>query len=160
MTTTIFLEKSQRFENKNLINEIANSVFGSEELAAFSEEFVPVRCRVPKPKSEHFANFILNSPRLLWAIQYNSITVGFILIGDMPHRNSMGISINSEYSNKGVASQAFNQIKSHPEISYPVYGYTSVRNINAQRFMDSIGFKREPENINFCGENSFKYKLE
>jgi RimJ/RimL family protein N-acetyltransferase len=160
MTTTIFIEKSQRLANRNLINEIANSVFGSEEKAAFSEEFVPVRCRVPKPKSEQFANYLLNSPRLLWAIQFNKTTVGFILIGDMPHRNAMGISINHEYYRKGVASEAFSQIKSHSEISYPVFGYTSVRNINAQRFMESIGFKREPENIDFCGENSYKYKLE
>ena len=78
----------------------------------------------------------------------------------MPHRNAMGISINSEYSRKGVATEAFNQIKSHPEISYPVFGNTSVRNINAQRFMERIGFKREPETIDFCGENSFKYKFE
>ena len=160
MTTTIFIEKSQRFANRNLINEIANSVFGSDEKAAFSEEFVPVRCRVPYPKSEQFANYLLNSPRLLWAIQYDNTTVGFILIGDIPHRNAMGISINHKYSRRGVASEAFSQIKSHPEISYPVFGYTSVRNINAQKFMESIGFKREPENIDFCGENSYKYILE
>jgi RimJ/RimL family protein N-acetyltransferase len=160
MTTTIFIEKSQRLVNKSIINEIANSVFGTDVQAAFSEEFVPMRCRVPNPKSVHFANFISNSPKLLWAIQYNKITVGFIIIGDMPHSNAMGIIINSEYSGKGIASEAFNQIRTHPEICYPIFGYTSIRNINAQKFMERIGFKREPENIDFCGENSYKYKLE
>ena len=57
MTTTIFIEKNQRFANQNLINEIADSVFGSEEQVAFSEKFVPVGCRVPSPKSQNFANF-------------------------------------------------------------------------------------------------------
>ena len=161
MTTTIFIERSLRHIPANgiLINEIANSVFGSVEQSAFSEEFIPVRCRVPNPKSEHFANFLLNSPRLLWAIQYNSTTVGFILIGDIPHRNAIGISINSEYSSKGIALEAFNQIKSHPEICFPLFGYTSIRNINAQKFMERIGFKRELENIVFCGENSYKYRF-
>ena len=42
----------------------------------------------------------------------------------------------------------------------PVFAYTSVRNINAQKFMERIGFKREPEKIDFCGEKSFKYKLD
>jgi RimJ/RimL family protein N-acetyltransferase len=159
MTNSIFIEKSQRFANQNLINEIADSVFGSSEQAAFSEEFVPEGCRVPNPKSQNFARFLLNVPKLLWAIRYENRTVGFILIQDMPHRNAMGIIINSVYSKKGIALEAFNQIKSHPEIIYPIFGYTSIRNINAQRFMERLGFEREPENIDFCGENSFKYKL-
>lgn len=160
MTTTIFIARNERIENKILITEIADSVFGTVEQSTFSEEFVPLRCRVPSPKSQNFERFLFNVPKLLWAIQYENRTVGFILIQDMPHRNAMGISINSEYSGKGVATEAFNQIKSHLEISFPVFGYTSVRNKNAQRFMERIGFKKEPENIDFCGENSFKYKLE
>jgi RimJ/RimL family protein N-acetyltransferase len=160
MTTTIFIEKNQRIANKNLINEIADSVYGSIEQAAYSEEFIPERGRVQIPKNKIFANFLLSSPKLLWAIQYDNTTVGFILIGDMPHHNAMGISINSEYSRKGIATEAFNQIKTHPEISYPVFGYTSVRNVNAQGFLERIGFIKEPGKINFLGEISLKYKIE
>jgi len=160
MTTIIFIEKNQRNSKKIIINEIADAVFGSEEQIAFSDEFVPLGGRVPNPKSQNFARYLLNVPRLLWAVKYENITVGFILIHDQPHQNAMGISINSNYSRRGIATEAFNLIKNQLEMTYPVFGYTSIRNISAQRFMEKIGFINQNENINFCGEDSFKYKFE
>ena len=160
MTTTIFIPINERNAKRNLIEEISEVVFGNEEQANFAEEFVPVRCRVPNPKTTFFTNFLIKGPRLLWAIQYNGKTVGFILIGDSPHNNAIGFSINSEYSNKKITSDAFEMIRHHGEIAYPLYGYTSTRNVSAQRFMEKVGFLRQPNTVDFCGEDSFQYKLE
>lgn len=160
MITTVLIERHQRFANQNLIDDIANAVFGNVEQANFSEEFVPEAGRVPNPKKRNFANFLLNGPKLLWAIQYDDKTVGFIIIQDMPYPNAVGISINSDYSGKGIASEAFKQIKSNSRVVFPLFGYTSVRNIKAQSLMEKLGFVKQSEEINFCGENSVKYKLE
>jgi RimJ/RimL family protein N-acetyltransferase len=160
MTSVIFIPRTDRNTKRALINEISEAVFGTDEQSYFSEEFVPVRCRVPEPKVQVFSNFLINQAKLLWAVQFDGKTVGFILISDLPHSNSVGFSIHSDYARKGICSTAFDLIRNAPEILFPLYGATSTRNVNAQLFMEKQGFEREANTFDFCGEESFKYRLD
>ncbi|GAA4074104.1 hypothetical protein GCM10022389_19560 [Flavobacterium cheonanense] len=160
MTSVLFIPRTDRNTKRALINEIAEAVFGTAEQSAFSEEFVPVGGRVPAPKKENFANFLINVPELLWAVQYNEKTIGFILIFNIPDPSSIGFSINSNFANKGIATDAFTLVRHSTLIKYPIFGSTSTRNTIAQHFMLKQGFVQLPQSFNFCGEESFKYRLD
>jgi RimJ/RimL family protein N-acetyltransferase len=156
MTTTIFIPLNERRNHFPLLSEIAEACFGDNDKANFSEEFVPPGGKVPAPKAENFVRFLGSRPKLLWAIQHNAKTVGFILISDIPYQNSIGFGIDVNYAGKGIVTEAFNQIKCHEQIIYPLYGYTSVNNTRANNLLTKLGFELNGE-VNFLGEHSFKY---
>lgn len=160
MTNVIFIPRTDRNTNRVLINEIAEAVFGTSEQSDFSEAFVPIGGKVPSPKKENFARFLINTPELLWAVQYNEKTVGFILIFNIPDPSSIGFSINSKFAHKGIATAAFNLVRYSTLIKYPIFGSTSARNTIARNFMLKQGFVQEPLPFNFCGEESFKFRLD
>jgi RimJ/RimL family protein N-acetyltransferase len=136
-----------------------STVFENIEQTEFMEEFVPVGARVPAPKITNFSLFLRNTPRLLWAIQENNITVGFIFVLNNANRDTIGIGINKQYANNGVATRAFNLIRNHQELNYPLTGATSERNVAAQKLMERLGFEKEPTTFNFYGETSYRYTL-
>ena len=88
MTTAEFIPKENRNINSELIFQISNAVFGDIDKIKFSDNFVPLQGRVPEPKVQMFSSFLMNIPQCLWAVRYNNIVVGFILISNMPHQNS------------------------------------------------------------------------
>lgn len=156
MTTTIFIPLNERREHFPLLTEIAEACFGDNDKVNFSEEFVPPRGKVPAPKADNFVRFLVSDPKLLWAIQYNGKTVGFILISDIPHNNSIGFGIDVNYAGKGIVPEAFNQIKCNEKIQYPLEGYTSQENTRANKLMIKLGFKLLGQ-VNFMGEKSNHY---
>lgn len=160
MIRTKFIPRNERLENYQLIREISEAIFGSDDDTNFAEFFVPLGGRVPKPQSENFEKFLINAPTCLWAIYSGDCVVGFILIGDIPHPNSIGFSINSKYSNQGIMKKAWKQICDNPNITYPLNAYTSKRNELAKKLLGSLEFNQMKNEIDFCGESSFHYKKE
>lgn len=155
-----FLPITERTAHLEVINAIANAIYGNEDEVKFTEEYIPLNGRVPAPKVANFANYLIRGPRLLWVIKSGATIVGFILVSDTPFQNALGIGINSQYARRGVISQALNQIKYNKEMRYPLCGYTSERNIPAQKTVKKLGFEKENDIVIFMGERSFKYKLE
>jgi RimJ/RimL family protein N-acetyltransferase len=160
MVTITYIDKKHRLSNSKLIEEITEAIFGNPTEIAFSEEHIPVNGRVPFPKKEKFKGYLLDFPELLWAIQFNGKTIGFLLVSDMPFKNAVGFSINSAYSKKGVATTAFELAKAEGRFTYSLYGYTSVNNIPAQRLLIRCGFEQVHDTVNFMGQDSFKFKLD
>jgi RimJ/RimL family protein N-acetyltransferase len=158
-TTVIFIPQNHRVQHNAVISEIANTVFENTQQTEFMEEFVPVGGRVPAPKITNFINFISRVPTLLWAIQEDFVTVGFIFVINNPGNNLMGIGINRQYANSGVGTRAFNLIRDHQELIYPLTGETSVRNVAGQKLMETLGFQKELTTFNFHGETSYRYTL-
>jgi len=156
-TTVEFIPRQNRQHQHALLLEIANAVFGDAQKIGFMEEFVPPGGRAPSPKVQNFADFLINYPKCLWAVRFNNIVVGFILIADMPHRNSIGFGIDFNYKEKVIMKAAWALISLDKCIQYPLYGSTSTRNIGAQKFLTSIGFKNTHEDFDFMGEPSYKY---
>lgn len=160
MITTIYIPNNERTAQKQLIYEIADAVYGSAEKISFMEEFVPPGGRVPHPQAEWFAQYLSLHPKLLWAVGYKKQIVGFILIADVPHHNAIGFGIDCRYANCGIMSHAFTMIKSSPEIRFPLYGYTSQRNIAVHRLLKKSGFRQADESLVFEGEPAFGFVLE
>ena len=159
MVSTVYIERSERQNNSHLIQEIVEATYGNNQKIDFIEEFVPQERRVPEPKVSEFKSFLMTGAKLLWAVKYNEKTVGFILVVDMLHNNSIGFGINVEYSNKGICSQAFDQVINSPSINFPLYGVTSKRNSGAKRLMRKVGFLETGERLFFFGEESLIYKF-
>ena len=90
---------------------------------------------------------------------YKETVVGFVLISDLPHRNSIGFSINSKFARKGIMSSAWKLIKHSPCINYPFYASTSQRNFAALRLLEKLGFQNTNENFRFGDEQSFKFVI-
>jgi RimJ/RimL family protein N-acetyltransferase len=162
MVSVVLIDRAQRHAMRHLIEEIAEAIYGNPNEIAFAEEFIPLGGRVPLPKTNNFVNFLVKYPELLWAVKYDDKTVGFILIGDLPiQTNSAGFSINSQYANKGIVTEAFKLILSAPTpIQLPLYASTSTRNINAQKLLEKLNFVKIDGVFVFLGESSFKYKLD
>jgi hypothetical protein len=156
MTTTIFIPKSERRNHTALIKEVAEACFGNDVKANFMEEFVPKGGRVPGLKTQSFAGFLLNAPELLWAIQFDGQTVGFITVSDLPHLNAIGFGIDVEYSGKGIVAEAFEQVKCSEQIKYPLFGYTSENNEKAVKLLEKLGFEKDGK-IDYEGEPSLKF---
>jgi hypothetical protein len=150
MTTTIFIPKSERRNHTALIKEVAEACFGNDEKANFMEEFVPEGGRVPGLKTQSFAEYLINFPKLLWVIQFDGKTVGFITVSDLPHPNAVGFGIDVEYSGKGIVAEAFEQVKCSEQIKYPLFGYTSENNEKAVKLMEKL-------EIDYKGEPSLKF---
>ncbi|GMU87260.1 MAG: hypothetical protein AMXMBFR48_25010 [Ignavibacteriales bacterium] len=159
MISTIYIPREERLAQKDLIRRIAEAVYDSEEKISFMEEFVPPGGRVPHPQAELFAQYLSMDPRQLWAVSYKKQVVGFILIADIPHRNAVGFGIDCRYANCGIMSHAFTLIKSSPEIRFPLYGYTSQRNIAVHRLLKKLGFLLTDESVLFLGEPAFGFVL-
>jgi RimJ/RimL family protein N-acetyltransferase len=156
----IFIPSHERNRHRNTLNEIALAIYGSPEKIIFSEEFIPPGGRVPGDKVSNFSDYLVYGPNLLWAVKFHDKVVGFILIGNQPHPNSIGFSIDKNYAHQGIASAAFNLIRNNPLIKLPLNGYTSSRNIGAKRFLEKNDFKLIASNINFMGEMSDHYKFD
>ena len=156
---THFIPLNERNEQKALINQIGNVVFGTIESAKFAEEFIPEGGRLPSPKSQNFSKFLINYPTCLWAV-YTDMTksalAGFILISNLPHDNAIGFGLNPEFKGKGLMSRAWEEIKTNECVKFPLNAYTSVRNKGAISFLEKNGFNFK-ENINFIGEDSVHY---
>lgn len=160
MAITQFIPKEERQQQSALIHAMAQAVYGTAEDAAFTEEFVPVGAQPKNNKALAFGNFITNMPTCLWALfdddtQQN--VVGFILIADKPHTNSIGFGIKKAYARQGLMKKAWEEIKNHPCINYPLHGFTSKRNNGAIAFMERCGFKMNGE-TNFMGEDSWGFE--
>lgn len=159
MISTIYIPREERLAQKDLLRRIAEAVYDSGEKISFIEEFVPPGGRVPTPQAERFAQNLAIFPRQLWAVSYKKQVVGFILIADIPHRNAVGFGIDCCYARRGIMSHAFNLIKNSPEIRFPLYGYTSQRNIAVHRLLKKLGFVQTDESVVFEGEPSFGFVL-
>jgi hypothetical protein len=151
-----FIPRNERRNKIDIVKQISNAVFGEISEIEFSELFIPKGGRVPNPKVENFANLIIHGPNCLWAIKEVDSIVGFVLIADLPHENSIGFSINSNYANQGIMRTAWKEICSNPAIRYPLYGSTSQNNVSAKKLLLSCGFELDNE-FSYSGELSFKY---
>lgn len=154
--TVDFIPKNERRNKIGILQQISNSVFGDKQEIEFSELYIPISGRVPNPKSENFTNFLIHGPNLLWAVKEGDIVIGFILIADLPHDNSIGFSINSNYANRGIMKRAWEEICNSPDVRYPLYGGTSQNNVSANKLLLSCGFELHEE-FTYLGEPSFRY---
>ena len=154
--TVDFIPKNERRNKIDILQQISNAVFGDKQEIEFSEMYIPDGGRVPNPKSENFTNFLIHGPKLLWAVKEGDIVIGFVLIADLPHVNSIGFSINSNYANKGIMRKAWKEICSSPDVRYPLYGSTSQNNVSANKLLLSCGFELDNE-FSYAGEPSFRY---
>ena len=159
MTTIEFIPKENRNIHSELISQISNAVFGDIDKIKFSEKFVPLQARVPEPKVQMFSSFLVNIPQCLWAVRFNNIVVGFILISNIPNKHSIGFGIDVNYARLGIISFAWSLIRFDNCIKYPLYAFTSQNNDAANLFLSNNGFIRSAENPNFMGELSYKYVL-
>jgi len=111
--TIKYIGRHERVQNRELLNQISTAIFGAPEDINFAEEFVPHAGKIPSPKVANFAGFLVNGPKHLWAIFSDDnpkIPVGFILIADSPHRNSIGFCIKRNFARKGLMRQAWEEI--------------------------------------------------
>ena len=139
--------------------KIAEAVFGTSELTAFTEEFVPLRGRVPSPKVGNFASYLNRAVKDLFAILNpnngnNEEIIGFILLSDTPHKHALGIGINKNFVGKGIAKTALifaleNLKNSGMEL--PIYAHTSKENIAALGLLASVDFRYVSEITDFLG---------
>jgi hypothetical protein len=153
----IFIPKNERNNHRNTLHEIAVAIYGTPEKAGFAEEFIPPGGIVPHVKVDNFKNYLEYGPNLLWAVRHDEKVVGFILIGDMPHNNAIGFSIDMSYANQGISSAAFQLIINNPAIRYPLNAFTSCRNVSSRRFLEKNNFYLVSNNNDFNGENSCHY---
>jgi hypothetical protein len=68
MSIVKFISKSGRNQNRDLIQKIAEAIFGNQESAEFTELFVPEGGKIPYPQKSNFTNFLLMGPKCLWAV--------------------------------------------------------------------------------------------
>ena len=156
---TTFIPFGERQINHDVIESIANAVYGNAEDAEFLEQYVPLRGRVPVPKVNIFTNCLIRAPRCLWAVSHEEQVVGFITIGDYgEHVNVIGFGIKLEFARHGIMAQAWAEIRNHSSIQYPLYGSTSSENLPAINFLEMLNFEFV-EQLNFLGEPSIRYVL-
>lgn len=157
MPTTQLIPLENRLQQRALINAIAQAVYGTAEDASFLEEFVPLGGRVPSNKVTNFANFLSRTPTCLWALFEDDTqqkVIGFILIANVPHTNSIGFGLNKSYARNGLMKKAWEEIKNDQCITLPLNGYTSIRNTSAIAFLEACGFVKNGT-TNFIGEDSY-----
>jgi ribosomal protein S18 acetylase RimI-like enzyme len=142
--------------------KIAEAVFGTTELAAFTEEFVPLRGRVPSPKVENFGNYLNRVVKDLFAILNpnsgnNDEIIGFILLSDTPHNHSLGIGINKNFVGKGIAKTALifalENLK-NSGIELPIYAHESKENTATIELLTSVDFRFVSEISDFIGSHN------
>ena len=157
-----FIPLSERNNQKELINEIGNTIFGTDESTKFAEEFIPPRGRVPSPKNIKFANFLAKQTRCLWVVytdEHKEQIAGFILVADLPHPNAIGFGLNPTYKRKGLMSRAWKEIMLSGEcIRFPINAYTSEKNTGAINFLQKNKFQFI-ENLDFVEEPSVHYSF-
>jgi hypothetical protein len=149
--------------NKQEIKGIVTAFLGTEEQVEYAEQFIPEGARLPAPKAANFERYLFGGRPHLWAI-YDSddqrMIVGFILIGDAPHKNSIGFGINMNHARRGLMKRAWNEIRPHLSeigVQSPLNAYTSERNQGAHKFLTAIGFVLQDEKLDFLGESSNRY---
>lgn len=151
--------------NLEVCSQIAKAVYGSSELNEFTEKYVPKHGRVPEPKVQNFASFLNNGVKELWGIidseNLDPVSyIGFIVLADNPHRNSIGFGINKHFSRKNKAKYALSFALFEMQSKYigqTIYAHTSKDNLPAQTLLASVGFKYAGEEIDFMGAH-FKYE--
>ena len=154
-----FIPKKEREAHKDIILGLANVIYGCEEQISFTEAFIPFNGRVPSPKASNFANYLIRYPNLLWVIKFKGEAIGFIIVSNLPFKNSFGVSINRNFARQGFIQKAFNIIKYSKEINYPLFAYTSIRNVPAKNLLIKLGFDLTDEKVQFMGEDSCKFEL-
>lgn len=159
MVKVEFISLNDRREKSDVIKRVAEAVYGSPEKSAYSEQFIPIRGQVPEPKVVNFTKFLINIPKCLWVVYFNDLIVGFILIIDMPHPNSIGFGIDVDFSSKGITYDAWLLVKSDVCIKFPLFASTSKRNIGANKLLKKIGFEDLCEDFDFFGETSSRFIL-
>lgn len=156
-----YIDKSNRIE----CAKISEAVFGSTELAEFTEKFVPDRGKVPTPKAGNFTNYLQSAVNHLFAIlnpngDNNEEYIGFILLSDMPHKHSLGIGLNKNFAGRGIAktSLAF-ALESLMKlgVNTPLFAHTSKENKAANELLKSVGFRFVSEITDSMGPHN-KYE--
>jgi hypothetical protein len=153
------INQENRIEKRATLELVSKAIFGSQSESEFSEKNVPNIGKVPNPKVTNFTTYLIKYPKCLWVVYYEETVVGFILISDYPPLNSIGFSINSNFSRKGIISSAWALIKSSPCIQLPLYAHTSKRNIVAQKLLKKLGFRITGESM-FGDEPCFDFILD
>ena len=146
-------------------NQIAAAVYGSAELTEFTEKHVPQLGRVPEPKVQNFARFLNNGVKELWGIidseNLDPVSyIGFIVLADNPHKNSIGFGINKHFSRKNMAQYALSCAIFEMQSKYKgqtIYAHTSKDNLPAQALLASVEFKYAGEETDFMGAH-LKYE--
>jgi predicted acetyltransferase len=159
MVKVEFISIENRIKKRKVIETVSNAIFGSTIEIEFSEQFIPSRGKVPIPKVSNFTTYLINVPKYFWVVYYEEIIVGFVLISDFPHQNSIGFGINYKFAQMGIISSAWELIKFNQCIEYPLYAITSKRNTAALNLLKKLGFQYTNKNILFGNELSLKYIL-
>ena len=160
MVRVELINRENRSEKRNILESVSNAIFGSQTESEFSEQFVPSTYKVPNPKGSNFTTYLINVPKCFWVVYYEDTIVGFVLISDLPHKNSIGFSINSKFAQKGIISSAWELIKSSPCINYPLYARTSQRNFASLKLLEKLGFRNTNEDFLFGDVPSFTFILD
>jgi RimJ/RimL family protein N-acetyltransferase len=128
--------------------KIAQSLYGDKSRIEFTERYVPEIERFEEPKIEVVTNYLNKDASIkhLWAIQddTSSNEIGYILIADLPHENSIGYSIDVNYSNHGIMSKSLKQVLdsiSNSDFVRPIHVHTLIENEPSNRLLRSLGFR-------------------
>jgi RimJ/RimL family protein N-acetyltransferase len=166
MTTIQHIPQNQRRQQLALINQVAEAVYDSDDQKAFINAYVPRWAQAPN--AAVLANYFNAGCSYLWAVLEDEKPVAFILINRNPighgqNPNSVGFGINREYDGQGIMTRAFQLIErqhgpgSAYPLQYPLWAYTSQRNLASHRLLEKCGFERTDQAIDFHGEPSFEY---
>jgi ribosomal protein S18 acetylase RimI-like enzyme len=153
-----YIDKSNRIE----CAKIAEAVFGSAELAEFTEKFVPANGRVPIPKTGNFTNYLQGAVKHLFAILNpnggnNEEYIGFILLSDIPHKHSIGIGLGKNYAQRGIAKTALAfalESLINLGVEMPIFAHTSNDNKAANELLKSVDFQFVSEITDFMGPHN------
>jgi RimJ/RimL family protein N-acetyltransferase len=144
--------------------EISQAVYGNDELTNFTEEFIPLVGQVPAPKAPNFAHFLNFGAKEVWSVieaenNAKEVCVGFVLMADMPHSNSIGFGINKHFARRGIMKPALEEVLNAIETTgrnQPIFAHTSIDNLPAQRLLEGTGFQFQREVIDMMGRH-FRY---
>lgn len=161
MVTILCIHRQEFMSHEREISELAFCIYGTNESALFNEKYFPPEGRVPGlgPKRvEHFKQYLLHHPRCIVIVYVDGHCAGFVIHIDQPFPNSVGFGLHPDYAQQGVMSQAWALIIIHCTcFQFPLYAYTSIRNVPANKFLLKNGFTLTNNHHSFFGESSNKY---
>jgi len=150
----------------DILNKIIFAINGDERKEKYNTQFsvTNIPGTTIDERGNKLKDFLKSSyVTHLWAIKYDGVTVGLFSISDIPNNpvftNAVGFSIDINYAGKGIMTEAFKLILKEKFIKYPLYGYTSERNISAQKLMLRLGFE-ETRRFTYMGMSTIGYALE
>jgi RimJ/RimL family protein N-acetyltransferase len=133
--------------NLDSCKRIAQSLYGSIQKIEFTEKYVPEIERFEEPKVEVVSNYLNQDPSIkhLWAIldDNSKLEIGYILIADLPHENSIGYSIDVNYSNKGIMAKSLKLVLQEINLlnlPHPINVHTLIENEPSNRLLIRLGF--------------------